>query len=103
MRLIMNDEGLQTIEQIKRFLEGSEAVEFKALSVEEKYRWIEEVLIRFRYHRLKRAEKGVIRRYIERITGYSRAQVCNLIRKYRQSLLHKAESQTNPHTSSAIR
>jgi len=58
---------------------GSEALEARALSVGEKYDWIEEVLIRFSYRRLKRAEKGVIRRYIERITGYSRSQVSRLI------------------------
>jgi len=75
MRLFMNDEQLQTLEQVKRFLEGSDALEFRDLTIEEKYRWIEEVLMRFKYHRFKRDEKGVIRRYIERITGYSRAQV----------------------------
>ena len=75
MRLVMNNEGLETIEQIKRFLEGSERVEFKGLTVEEKYHWVERVLIQFRYRGLKRAEKGVIRRYIEKVTGYSRAQV----------------------------
>jgi hypothetical protein len=48
----MNDEQLQTIEQVEQFLGGSEALEFRALSVGEKYKWIEEVLIRFRYHRL---------------------------------------------------
>ena len=85
MRLIMNDEQLQMLEQVKQFLEGSEAVEFRGLTTEEKYRWIEEVLIRFKYHRLKRDEKGVIRRYIERITGYSRAQVSRLIRRYQQT------------------
>ena len=74
----MNDEQLQTIEQVKQFLEGSEVIELRGLTAEEKYRWIEEVLIRFKYHRLKRDEKGVIRRYIERITGYSRAQVSRL-------------------------
>lgn len=70
MRLIMNDEHLETIAQIRGFLEGSNELEFRALAVEEKYNWIEEVLVRFRYQFwLKRAEKGVIRRYIERITG----------------------------------
>ena len=73
MLLIMNDEQLRTIYQVKQFLEGSGAVEFRGLTTEEKYRWMEEVLIRFKYHRLKRDEKGVIRQYIERITGYSRA------------------------------
>ena len=75
MRLIMNDENLKTIEQVRGFLEGSEELEFRGVSVEGKYSWIEGVLLRFRYHRLKRAQKGVIRRYIERMTGYSRAQV----------------------------
>jgi len=48
MRLMMNDEGLQAIEQVRQFLEGSEAVEFRGLTAKEKYYWIEEVLIRFR-------------------------------------------------------
>ena len=81
----MNDEKLQTIEQVKQFLEGSKAVEFRGLTTEERYCWIKEVLIRFKYHHLKRDEKGVIRRYIERITGYSRAQVSRLIREYRRT------------------
>ncbi|MFW0860158.1 MAG: integrase catalytic domain-containing protein [Dehalococcoidia bacterium] len=73
------------MEQIKQFLEGSEALEFKALDVEEKYDWIETVLMRFKYYRLKRSKKGVIRRYIQKVTGYSRAQVCSLIREYQQT------------------
>jgi len=80
----MNDRNLQTIEQVRQFLGGSEAIEFRALSVAEKYNWIEEVLVRFSYHRLKRTEKGVIRRYIERITGYSRSQVSRLITEYKR-------------------
>ena len=80
----MNDGNVQTIEQVRQFMGGSEALEFRALSVGEKYKWIEEVLIRFRYHRLKRVEKGVIRRYVERITGYSRSQVSRLITEYKR-------------------
>ena len=80
----MTDRKLQTIEQVRQFMRGSEALEFRVLSVGEKYKWIAEVLIRFRYHRLKRVEKGVIRRYIERITGYSRSQVSRLITEYKR-------------------
>ena len=64
MRLIMNDEQLQTLEQVKQFMEGSEALEFRGLTAEEKYCWIKEMLIRFNYHRLKRDEKGVRRNRI---------------------------------------
>jgi len=73
----MNDGQLQTTEQVRQFLEGSEAVEFRGLTAKEKYYWIEEVLIRFRHHRLKRAEKGVMRQYIQKVTGYSKSQVAN--------------------------
>ncbi|MFC1916782.1 integrase [Chloroflexota bacterium] len=85
MRLIMNDGNLQTMEQVKQLLEGSKAVEFRGLTAKEKYYWIEEVLIRFKYHRLKRAEKGVIRRYIQKVTGYSRSQVSRLIVEYKRT------------------
>jgi hypothetical protein len=85
MRLIMNDGQLQTIEQVRQFLEGSEAVEFRGLTAKEKYCWIEEVLIRFRYHRLKKSEKGVIRRYVHKVTGYSRSQVSRLIAEYKRT------------------
>jgi transposase InsO family protein len=85
MLLIMNDRQLQTVEQVRGFLEGSEVVEFRGLTTKEKYYWIEEVLIRFRYHRLKRAEKGGIRRYIEKVTGYSRSQVSRLIAEHKRT------------------
>ena len=81
----MNDGQLQTVERVRGFLEGSEAVEFRGLTAQEKYCWIEEVLIRFKYHRLKRGEKGVIRRYIEKVTGYSRSQVSRLIAEYKRT------------------
>ena len=81
----MNDGQLQTVERVRGFLEGSEAVEFRGLTAQEKYSWIEEVLIRFRCHRLKRGEKGVIRRYIEKVTGYSRSQVSRLIAEYKRT------------------
>lgn len=88
----MNDRGLQTVEQVRQFLEGTEMVEFRGLTVKEKYYWIEELLIRFKYHLLKRDEKGIIRRYIGKVTGYSRSQVSRLIAEYkRRGRLKKAE------------
>jgi len=55
------------------------------LTAEEKYYWIEEVLIRFSYPGLKRAEKGVIRQYVQKVTGYSRSQVSRLIGEYKRT------------------
>jgi transposase len=81
----MSDTKLQAIEQVRRFLDGSKELEFTGLLAEEKYEWVESVLVRFRYLQLRKDEKGVIRRYIEKITGYSRAQVSRLIRDYKQT------------------
>jgi transposase InsO family protein len=84
MQVIMNDEKLRTTEEVMRFLAGSEALDFGGVSVEERYQWIQTVLVRFKYYQLKRADKGVIRRYIGKVSGYSPAQVSRLIREYRQ-------------------
>jgi len=80
----MNDEKLNTVEQVKQFLEGSEALKFGGVSIEERYRWIETALVRFKYSQLRRVGKGAIRRYIEKVSGYSRAQVSRLISQYNQ-------------------
>ena len=85
MRVKMNDERIQTLEQVKRFVEGSQAVAFKGTIVKEKYEWIEEVLKKFKYCCLKRVGKGLIRSYITKVTGYSRAQVARLISQYERS------------------
>jgi transposase InsO family protein len=84
MRLKMNDEQLQTLEQVKQFLEGSQAVAFQGISAQEKYSWIEEILGKFKYQHLKRGGKGLIRSYILKVTGYSRAQVARLVGIYQQ-------------------
>jgi len=81
----MNDIQLQTVEQARQFLKGSEVVEFRGITAKEKYYWIQEVLIRFKYHLLKRNERGVIRRYIGKVTGYSRSQISRLIGKYKRT------------------
>lgn len=92
MRLIMDDRQVSTIQEVKRFLGGNHAVELEAVSGEERYKWIEDVLVRFQYRRLRGAEKGVVRQYIGKVTGYSRAQVSRLIGKYvRQGELRRTE------------
>jgi transposase InsO family protein len=92
MQLIMNDNDIQTTEQVRQFLEGSEPFEFEGISIEDRYRWIETVLVRFTYQRLHRADKGLIRRYVQKVSGYSRAQVCRLIRRYiKRGQIRKAE------------
>lgn len=81
----MDDRELCTLEQVKEFIESSKGIGFKGITLKEKYLWTEEVLRKFKYERLKKAGKGVIRKYIEKVTGYSRSQVNRLIGRYGES------------------
>ena len=47
-----------------------------------RYAWIEQVLKRFDYRCLKRVERGVVLTYVQRISGYSRAQVTPLVSRW---------------------
>lgn len=81
MTINMNDAHINTIAQLAEFLKASQNMSFQAQSREEKYEWITEVLCRFRYFTLKRKERGVVKEYIELMTGYCRSQTTRLIAK----------------------
>jgi len=81
----MDDKQIKTLEQVKQFVDSSQGMEFNGINRREKYRWTEEVLRKFQYQRLKKGGKGVIRQYVEKVTGYSRAQVNRLICRYQNS------------------
>ena len=85
MVIMMNDSKLNRLAQIKSFLAETEAVEFNKKSKKEAYCWIEETLSRFHYVILSKKEKGLIRRYLMKITGYSRAQLTRQINQYRKT------------------
>ncbi|MFH0825125.1 MAG: DDE-type integrase/transposase/recombinase [Pseudomonadota bacterium] len=77
----MDDAQITTLEQIRSVLESPGELEFKGASREERYGWIEEVLKRFDYFRLAKKGKGLVKAYIERMSGISRAQVTRLVLK----------------------
>ena len=85
MQLNMDDKQIQTLEQVQQFVASSQTIEFKGINTDEKYQWTEEVLKKFKYQWLKRNGKGIQRRYIEKVTGYSRSQVARLIGRYEES------------------
>jgi transposase InsO family protein len=71
-----------TLEQIVRFLGATEEVRFEASTRAEVYAWVEQLLCRQEYVRQGRAARGLIRRYLGKMTGLSRAQTTRLIRRY---------------------
>jgi hypothetical protein len=75
----MNDSGIVTLEQLRRFLLASKGWKFKGLSRKEKYRWIEDIARKFGYFSLGKADKGPVRKYIMLVTGFSRPQMNRLL------------------------
>jgi transposase InsO family protein len=71
-----------SLEEIQAFLEASEEVGFEGRNRDEVYAWVNETLRGQRYQESKRSGRGVVRRYIEKMTGLSRAQVTRLITLY---------------------
>ena len=83
MVIDMEEARLQTIAQVRAFLDGATEIAFRVAKAE-RYPFIERVLTRFGYASQGRIGKGVLLRYLARITGLSRQQVTRLVRRYRQ-------------------
>ena len=76
-----NTESLSR-EQIREFLKSSQPIEFAGCGRNEKYAWVERVLGAQNYGELSRGERGVVRAYVEKVTGMSAAQTTRLIRAF---------------------
>jgi hypothetical protein len=81
----MDDSEASSLEQIQAFLAGVGEVRFAGQRREDVYSWVERTLVRHPYARLDRAGRGLLRRYIARMTGLSRAQVTRLIAAFRRT------------------
>lgn len=84
MVIMFNDSQLGSLEEIRKFLDGSTQFVFRPLMRNERSQWIRKTLIRFKYATLKRREKRIVRNYVERISGLSRSQVTRHIKSYRK-------------------
>lgn len=73
---------LQTLEQVRAFLDGTDAVELAAADRQAAYGFVSHALKHFRYQRLGKVERGLITRYLGRVTGLSRQQLVRLIAQF---------------------
>ena len=69
-------------EQIREFLKSSQGIEFAGCGRNEKYPWVEGVLKAQDYGKLSKGERGVVRAYVEKVTGMSTSQTTRLIRAF---------------------
>ena len=78
---VLGAEKLSLVE-IEAFVAASDSVRFVGSSRQELYKWVERLLCHHEYVLQKRRAKGLLRAYVERMTGFSRAQSTRLIGSY---------------------
>jgi hypothetical protein len=73
------------IEQMREFLQGSRQLEFVLPGKAAVYEFVERVLRVQRYSQRSRTERGVVRAYLAKLSGLSRAQTTRLIGRWLQT------------------
>ena len=71
-----------SLEQIQAFLQGSEEAVFEGRNRQEVYGWVNETLQQQRYGELKRSGRGLVKRYLGKMTGLGRSQITRLVTLY---------------------
>lgn len=71
-----------TLEEMQEFVRSNRKLRFEAEDRPALYGLIERVLKNQRYSKLKKSERGVVRRFLLRVSGLSRAQTARLIGRW---------------------
>jgi transposase InsO family protein len=83
MIVTLRTHQLTRLEQIEQFLEGTTDIDFRAPEPAARRAWIEQMLRRFSYAQRTRPERGLLLRFLIKITGYSPAQMKRLLKQFR--------------------
>jgi transposase InsO family protein len=81
----MHEAKKLSLEAIGRFVEASQEIRFESENRQQVYGWVERALIQQEYQQRGKAARGLVRCYIKKMTGLSRAQVTRLIARYAAS------------------
>ena len=88
MTIDMQDDHLSSVEQLVELIKtantfGPTRVVRKD-STKEIYQWMSDVLIRLKYRTLRKRDKGIVRKYLTRYSGYTKSHVDHLIARFRK-------------------
>jgi transposase InsO family protein len=79
MTIRMQELERMTLEEMREFVQSNRKLRFEAEDRQALYGLVERVLKNQRYSKLKKSERGVVRRFLVRAGGLSRAQTARLI------------------------
>jgi len=83
----MNTKHIRSIDELEKFLQGTVQIEFNLNSKKDKYHFILETLVTFKYLGVRKKHKSLIKKYLIKVTGYSEIQVKRLILKWKRGVL----------------
>ena len=83
MIVTLHTDRLRTLQHVREFLEGNQEVDLVVATRAAAYGFIEQTLGRFDYVHQGKAEKGLLRCFLAKVTGLSRAQLTRLLAQHR--------------------
>ncbi len=79
----MTTKNLNTIEALEMFLQGNQLTAFTVLgNKSSRYDFVRKTLVKFGYISPSKKDKGIVIRYLLKMTDYSRQQLTRLIKQY---------------------
>src|ERR1700756_2957384 len=97
MNISMNNLERLTLAEMEEFVHGSRKVTLSMGGLDASYRFLEALLVGQQYRKLKRSERGIVRRFGVKVTGLSRAQVTRLIGRWMTSRHIARQPARRPH------
>lgn len=79
----MDDSRLVSIPQLREFLKVGKEIKFISVNKKQKYVWINNVLIKFKYLRLKKKDKSTVLKYLLQMTSLSLVQLKRLVKRWK--------------------
>lgn len=71
------------MEEIRDFLADNKKRELEIVSREDKYAFIVDTLVTLCYRKLRKKEKGEVKEFLKRVTGYEERQMKRLVKKWK--------------------
>lgn len=82
MTIKIKEMRINSIVEMEEFLNGSRKIDLEISSPEDKYKFISETLVVIRYKSLRKKDKTIAKKYLNKTTGYSKEQIKRLVKRW---------------------
>ena len=97
MTITMQNLERLTLTEMEEFVRGSRRVTLTTEGHERSYGFIEGLLKAQGYRRLRKGPRGIVRLFLSKVTGLSRAQITRLIARWTESRRVERQAARRPH------